>query len=295
MILGSFMDNVIQKQVAAALAEDIGSGDVSAQLLNNSSISRAQIITREPMVLAGLDYALEAFKQIDPNMQLMSLYQDGDFINANAVILRIEGNTKAVLTAERTALNFLQTLSGTASYAHKIKQIVKDFPTQILDTRKTIPGLRQAQKYAVKMGGCLNHRHGLYDAYLIKENHIQALGSIAKAIKKARQTNSKLFLEVEVETLTQLNEALREKPDRILLDNFNLDNIVAAIDCRNKFKQASGSYIPLEVSGVVGQPSKENLIPIAKTGVDFISLGSITKHLAAVDLSLRILETIEPQ
>lgn len=263
--------------VTLALDEDIATGDVTAELIDATEVVTANVITREAMVLCGVDYFNEVFQQVDASIQIEWLYNDGDALPINAELCNITGKAKTILTAERAALNFLQTLSGTATYTYQLNQLIKHTTTKLLDTRKTIPGLRHAQKFAVKCGGGMNHRMGLYDAFLIKENHIQAVGSISKAVAKARQINSDILLEVEVENYAELEEALGCNVPRIMLDNFSVEMLVHAV----KLNQGRAE---LEASGNV---SEATIVAIAETGVDYISVGKLTKDVRAIDLSLR--------
>lgn len=270
---------LIKQNVIAALAEDIGDGCLSTAILEEDKAVCASIICREGCILAGSAWASAVFHQLDANCQLTWHFKEGDDVPAGSEIVTIVGKAKTLLQAERTALNFLQTLSGTATVTRIYCDALEGTNCRLLDTRKTIPGLRYAQKYATRMGGAMNHRMGLYDAFLIKENHIKACGSIEKAIMAAKNYHKHAFIEVEVESLDQLKVALLAKPHRIMLDNFNLDNAKKAV------LLAKDTGIPLEFSGNV---SLEELPMIAKTGVDYVSVGAITKHLLAVDLSLLI-------
>jgi nicotinate-nucleotide pyrophosphorylase (carboxylating) len=268
----------LSRNVAAALAEDVGSGDITAQLIPAEKPARAQVITREDCVLCGRAWAEEVFRQLDPQLQLAWHYEDGDKVPANSVIFQLAGRARSILTGERTALNFLQTLSGTATTAAKYAQRADATQIKILDTRKTIPGLRSAQKYAVLCGGCHNHRIGLYDAFLIKENHIAAAGGIDRAVAQARTIKPDALVEVEVENLQELQQALDSGADVIMLDEFN------EADTRAALSLAKGKA-KIEISGSV---DSERLQQLAKLEVDYISSGSLTKHLRAIDLSLRI-------
>lgn len=268
----------IQRLVAQAIEEDLGSGDLTAQIIAPSRQATAEIITREAMVLCGIPWAKEVFRQIDSNLQIHWHASDGAELPAQCLLATLKGAARSLVTAERTALNFLQTLSGTATLAHSYATRVKSFKVQLLDTRKTIPGLRHAQKYAVACGGLENHRFGLYDAVLIKENHIAAAGSVAEALQLARNLASAAPIEIEVETLEQLSQALENGATRILLDNFSLEAIRTAVH------NAKGRAT-LEVSGGV---NLENLTNLAQTGVDFISIGALTKNVQAIDLSMRL-------
>ncbi len=266
----------INRGVKQALKEDIGSGDITAQLIPSVATSRATIISREDAVLCGTAWVDEVFRQIDPTISLNWQAGDGDKVRADQLLCELNGSARALLTGERTALNFLQTLSATATLAHRYAEEVADLSVSILDTRKTIPGLRLAQKYAVKCGGCSNHRVGLFDGILIKENHILAAGGIHQAVKQARQL-SKLPVEVEVENLDEVRQALAAGADTLLLDNFSVSQLreaVALVDGR----------ADLEASGGV---SFEKLRKIAETGVNFISVGGLTKDVRALDLSMR--------
>ncbi len=272
----------IHSEIQRAIAEDIGSGDVTAALIPPDLKVTAQIISREPMLVAGQAWVEGVFAEIDPMISIDWMVQEGEWLDEPKTLCRINGLARSILTAERTALNFFQTLSGTATQTYHYLQQLKGYSTRLLDTRKTLPGLRLAQKYAVACAGGMNHRFGLYDAFLIKENHIKACGSIKKAIQRAKEKNAHLFIEVEVETLAELREALDAKPDRILLDNFNLKMLVTAVAMNQPFVCA------LEASGGV---NLKTVASIAATGVDYISVGAITKSIQAIDLSLLIKET----
>ena len=268
----------IKEQVSQALAEDIGGGDITAALISAETQGKATIITREAGVLCGTAFATEAFKQVDERCELSWLVDEGQWVAPDTLLVQIEGPARALLTAERTALNFLQLLSGTATLAHHYAQRVSHTGVRLLDTRKTLPGLRLAQKYAVKCGGCHNHRIGLYDAFLIKENHILAAGSIGRAVSAARQIAPEKLVEVEVENQAELDQALAAGADRIMLDNFSLEDLRAAVI-------HTAGRAELEASGNV---TEETLVTIAETGVDIISIGALTKHVRALDLSLRM-------
>lgn len=268
-------------QVKTALAEDIGAGDITAQLVPQDSIRAARVITREDAVLCGRAWFDEVFRQLDPGVAITWHAADGDRIHADQALCDLKGPARSLLTAERTALNFLQTLSGTATTTRRYVDAISGTHCRILDTRKTLPGLRLAQKYAVRCGGGTNHRIGLFDAILVKENHIAAAGSITAAVDAARRLNSKVLLEVEVENLEELNQALDAQVDRILLDNFSLDDMRRAVSIT---RQHRNTGIQLEASGNM---SLETLRAVAQTGVDFISVGGLTKHVRAVDLSMR--------
>ncbi|MGJ0485482.1 MAG: carboxylating nicotinate-nucleotide diphosphorylase [Methylomicrobium sp.] len=259
------------------LEEDIGSGDITAAIIPAAVTAKAEVLTREPMVLCGQAWFEAVFKELDPRVTIDWLCAESEAVKAGTTLCRVTGPARALLTGERTALNLLQTLSATATVARRYADAVDGTGCKVLDTRKTIPGLRLAQKYAVAVGGCNNHRIGLYDGVLIKENHIMAAGSITKAVRMARELTS-APIEVEVETLEQLHEALAARPDRIMLDNFSLDDLRSAV-------QITGGRVELEASGNIGL---DNIRTIAETGVNFISIGALTKHVKAVDLSMRI-------
>ena len=269
------------QQVARALSEDVAGGDVTANLVPARQRVRGRVITREPMILCGIAWVEETFRQLDPNISLAWTLAEGARAEADATLLTIEGPARPILTGERTALNFLQLLSATATEARRYADAVAGTGCTILDTRKTIPGLRTAQKYAVRCGGARNHRMGLYDMVLIKENHIAAAGSLTQAIGNARRAAPRLQVETEVESLAQLEEALVAHPDIVMLDNFTLADLRTAVS-RNR---QVGSPVRLEASGGA---SLETVRAIAATGVDFISVGSITKHVHAIDLSMRL-------
>ncbi len=263
-----------------ALAEDLGSGDITAKLLPAGQSAQAELISRQTAVLSGAAWFNAVFWCLDPKMQLDWQVQDGERVNADQVICRLQGGLRELLTGERTALNLLQTLSGTATRARAYADAVSGLPTRILDTRKTLPGLRLAQKYAVRCGGCHNHRLGLYDAILIKENHILAAGSIANAVAAARDLTPTLGIEIEVETLEELREALAAGVERVLLDNFTVDLLREAVAINQ-------GRARLEASGGM---TLDQLRTVAETGVDDISIGDLTKSVAAVDLSLRLVK-----
>jgi nicotinate-nucleotide pyrophosphorylase (carboxylating) len=271
----------VEQTVATALREDVGSGDLTAQLIPADRTARATVITREDAVLCGTAWFDEVFRQIDPRVRVAWSARDADRVRADQQLCTLEGPARSLLTGERTALNFLQMLSATATVTRKYVDTVAGTNCRILDTRKTIPGLRVAQKYAVRCGGGTNHRIGLFDAILVKENHIAAAGSIAGAVAESRRLDSKVLLEVEVENLTQLREALDARVDRVLLDNFSLEQLREAVKIT---RQHANGRTELEASGNL---SLETLRAVAETGVDFISAGSLTKHVRAVDLSMR--------
>lgn len=269
----------IHLDVAKAMQEDIPSEDLTALLLEQNTLIRAVIITREEMILCGQDWVNASFKYLDQDIKVSWAFGDGARVQSNQTLCTIEGNARAILSAERTALNFLQTLSSTATLTRQYVDKIAHSTSQILDTRKTLPGLRMAQKYAVYCGGGVNHRLGLSDAILIKENHIKACGSIEKAVGIARKLNKGSFIEVEVETLEEFDEAVAAEPDRIMLDNFALEQIRQAIVKRGQ------NAIKLEASGNV---NLDTIAKLAETGVDYISIGAITKNIKAIDLSMQI-------
>ena len=271
----------LPRTVATALAEDIGSGDLTAALVPVGRAGRATVITREAAVLAGRPYVEEVFRQVDSTVAIEWHATDGDTIAPDQLLYRLTGPARSLLTAERTALNFLQTLSAVATATRRCVDAIAGLPCRILDTRKTIPGLRTAQKYAVRCGGGTNHRMGLYDGILIKENHIMAAGSLAAAVAAARASGVRVTVEVEVETLEELREALEAGADMALLDEFDLAGLSAAVAMNRAHPHGP---IKLEASGGI---TLETLRPIAATGVDFVSVGSLTKHVRAVDLSMR--------
>jgi len=261
--------------VRIALAEDIGQGDVTAALCSNDNI-KAKVICRETATLCGQDWFNKSFKQLDDSIHIEWLRQDGDVMHPGNEVCIITGPASSILTGERTALNFLQTLSATATATKKLLHRLKGTDTKLLDTRKTIPGLRYAQKYAVRCAGGNNHRMGLYDAYLIKENHITACGSISDAVSRAKSQHSELTIEVEVENINQLKQAIEHKADIALLDNFSLNDVEQAV-------VLAKDKIKLEVSGNINM---DNIYHYAVLGVDYISVGALTKHIQAVDFSM---------
>jgi nicotinate-nucleotide pyrophosphorylase (carboxylating) len=274
----------IARIVDAALEEDIGSGDLTAQLIPKDKQARATIITRETATLCGTPWVNAVFAKIDASVQVDWQVKDGDRVQPNQLLCTLTGSARSLLTGERTALNFLQTLSAVATATRQYVDAVAGTQCRILDTRKTLPGLRLAQKYAVKCGGGVNHRIGLFDAILVKENHIAAAGSIAAAVAAGRKLNSNVLLEVEVENFDELEQALDAKVDRIMLDNFSLDDMRKAVQIT---RQHAHRAVSLEASGNVDMTSVR---PIAETGIDFISIGGLTKHVRAVDLSMRFAE-----
>lgn len=265
--------------VAQSLREDIGDGDITSLLIPADKMARGRVITRENARLAGRAWAEEVFRQVDPGVQLEWFFADGDEVPANAVLFRMQGPARSLLTAERAALNWLQTLSGVATRCAGYAARVAHTGVRLLDTRKTLPGLRLAQKYAVTCGGCDNHRVGLWDAFLIKENHIAACGSIANAVAEAHRVAPGKPVEVETETLDELTQALNAGADIIMLDEFSLKDMKKAVSL-------TAGEAKLEASGGINDAT---LVPIAETGVDYISIGALTKSVRAVDLSMRLL------
>lgn len=264
--------------VAFALAEDIGSGDITSLLVPASEQAGARIISRENAVICGTQWVDETFRQVDADTVLEWHVKDGDHVEPDQLLVRVTGSARSLLSAERVALNFLQTLSGTATKAAGYARLVEGTGVRLLDTRKTLPGLRSAQKYAISCGGCSNHRHGLFDAFLIKENHIAAAGGIDKAVAEARRIAPAAPVEVEVESLPELETALSSGADIIMLDNFSLEDLHTAV-------KITAGRARLEISGNV---TDETIAPLAATGVDFISIGDLTKSVQAVDLSMRM-------
>jgi nicotinate-nucleotide pyrophosphorylase (carboxylating) len=267
----------LAQDVARALQEDLGDGDVTAQLIPSATRIAARVTSREPAVLSGAPWFDETFRQLDPSIRVEWQAADGDSIRNGQEICRMEGPARVLLSGERTALNFLQTLSGTATQTRRYVDAIAGTGAAILDTRKTLPGLRLAQKYAVRCGGARNHRAGLFDAVLIKENHIAAAGSITTAVRQARLTCPELLLEVEVERLDQLEEAVQAGAQRVLLDNFSLPDLHTAV---TRYK----GRVELEASGGIDLGSVR---AVAETGVDFISSGALTKSVRATDFSMR--------
>jgi nicotinate-nucleotide pyrophosphorylase (carboxylating) len=267
--------------VSRAIAEDLRDGDLTAALISTATLAVARVIAREPATLCGRAWFDETFRQLDPRVAVDWRAADATSITADAVVCELRGPARSIVTGERTALNLLQTLSGTATATRALVELVAGTRTRILDTRKTLPGLRLAQKYAVRCGGGENHRIGLFDAVLIKENHIAAVGSVSTAVATARRRSPNVMIEVEVESLAQLREALATDADRIMLDDFTLDDLRAAVSMRD----AHGvKRQDLEASGSVNVAT---LRAIAETGVDFVSIGAITKHVRAIDFSMR--------
>ena len=267
----------ITANVTAALNEDIGSGDLTAQLIPATRQAEATLLCRDAAVVCGRPWVDRCFELLDPTIRIEWLVEEGAEVAPDTLLARLHGAARALLTGERTALNFLQTLSATATRSRQFADLVRDYPVQLLDTRKTLPGLRLAQKYAVRCGGCHNHRLGLYDAFLIKENHIASLGSITAVITHARGIAPNRKVEIEVESLAQLQEAIDAGADIVMLDNFSLEQMHQAV-------QLTAGRLKLEASGGM---TAEQLRAVAATGVDYISLGTLTKDIKAIDLSMR--------
>lgn len=270
----------IEAQVSQALSEDLGSGDISAALIDPDSQLKAELLTRENCILCGQDWWDQVFDQLNPEISTRWHFNDGDKITADQKVCLITGPARAILSGERTAMNFIQTLSGTATQTSHLLADMNHPDCILLDTRKTIPGLRMAQKYAVRCGGGQNHRIGLFDAYLIKENHIHACGSISQAVERAKHQHLNLLLEVEVENLAELSEAVSAGCNRVLLDNFSLEQLQEAVS-------RYAGKVELEASGNI---QSDTIHDVAQTGVDFISSGALTKHLKAIDFSLRFID-----
>lgn len=275
------LQNDITRAVTEALKEDVGSGDITAELIPATQTTQATIITREDCVMAGQAWVNEVFAQLDNTVLITWHVNDGEHVAANATLFTLTGSARSLLTGERAALNFLQFLSGVATTSQHYAGQVKHTQVTLLDTRKTIPGLRTAQKYAVTCGSCQNHRMGLFDAFLIKENHIAACGGITQAIQTAKTNHPSKPVEVETESLEEFKEALTANANIIMLDNFSLENMRTAV----AFNKDNGSKAKLEASGGITQ---ETLVKIAETGVDYISIGALTKDCKAVDLSMRL-------
>ena len=280
--LSTLLEKDIPRCISRALEEDINSGDITSKLIPEKLRSKAEIVTREFAILCGVSWVNEIFAQLDASVKLHWLAEDGDQIKPDQVFLKLEGSTKVLLTAERTILNFLQTLSGTATKAYQYAQIAKHSNIQILDTRKTIPGLRLAQKYAVSIGGCTNHRLGLYDAFLIKENHIKACGGISMAIERARKIEPNCEIQIEVENLEEFRQAINAKADIILVDNFSTEDMknISRIETYSTKIEASGNI------------NLNNLANHLKSSLQInrISCGDLTKSIKAIDLSMRLLD-----
>ena len=277
MLSSELISEAVRLNVEAALAEDVGDGDISAQLIPAAKEAQARIISREPAVVCGQAWAEAVFRRLDPNVHIEWQVPEGELVSANQSIVVLTGNARGLLTAERSAMNFIQTLSATATVCKHMSDQVTGTGVKLLDTRKTLPGLRIAQKYAVTVGGCFNHRIGLYDAFLIKENHINACGSIQAAVGAAKLLAPGKPVEVEVENPDELDQALAAGADIVMLDNFSLPDMRAAVG-------HTGGRAKLEASGGINE---ETLRPIAETGVDYISIGALTKHCRAIDLSMR--------
>ncbi len=277
MSLDSALQTIVKKNVRTALEEDIGSGDITASLIPGRQQATAQVITRQAAVICGVAWVDEVFRQVDPDLAIDWQVADGDKVTADQVLFTCTGSASSLLTAERCALNFMQTLSGTATISQFYADMVADTQVKLLDTRKTIPGLRSAQKYAVTCGGCHNHRIGLFDAFLIKENHIMACGGIAESVHAAHKLAPGKKVEIEVETMVQLEQAVVAEADIVMLDNFSFEMMREAVAW-------VAGRVKLEASGNI---SDATLIDTAETGVDYISIGALTKHCQAVDLSMR--------
>ncbi|NOR19249.1 MAG: carboxylating nicotinate-nucleotide diphosphorylase [Xanthomonadales bacterium] len=270
------LDDTLLHSVREALSEDIGSGDITADLIPEDQSAQATVFSREPAVVCGMAWFNAVFAELDSRILIDWAVRDGTRIQANQKLCTLSGPARGILTGERTALNFLQTLSATATQARRYADAVSGLPVKILDTRKTIPGLRRAQKYAVRVGGCDNHRTGLYDGILIKENHIAAAGSIRLAVQNARTASPDIDIEIEVENESQIREALRAGADRLLLDNFSTEALTRAV-------QMTAGQITLEASGGI---TLDNLRETALTGINYISIGALTKNIHAIDLSM---------
>lgn len=269
-------------EVLRSLQEDVGTGDVSAAVIEEGVQAKAQVVTREVAIVCGRPWVEAVFAEVDDALVLSWLCDDGDVVQPDQVLLTVEGSLRSIVTAERTALNWLQTLSGTATTVSGYVSALRGLSLKLLDTRKTLPGLRRAQKYAVVCGGGHNHRFGLYDAFLIKENHIVGAGSIPAAVERARASHPELLLEVEVETLSELREVLPLGVDVVMLDNFSMDDVEAAVVCRTEMGCDGVSF---EVSGLVTQ---DRLYALAQVGIDAVSVGAFTKNVEAIDLSLQV-------
>ncbi|MCK4869887.1 MAG: carboxylating nicotinate-nucleotide diphosphorylase [Gammaproteobacteria bacterium] len=272
------IDTHVHDTVAIALKEDLaGKQDITALLIPSDTMARAQVVTREDAIVCGQAWVNEVFRQVNPKISVNWHCKDGDFVVADTMLYDLSGPARGLLTGERVALNFLQMLSGVATVTHNYLEQINDLETKLLDTRKTIPGLRLAEKYAVRCGGGTNHRMGLYDAFLIKENHIIARGSIAEAVSQAKRIDRNKKIEVEVESLEQLTEAIEAGADIVMLDNFTTKEMQSAVELAQK-------QVKLEVSGNV---TLETIREFAKTSVDYISVGALTKNVKAIDLSMR--------
>lgn len=281
MKIDSQLQADIKTTVSRALLEDVGDRDLTADLIPSEATFKATVVVRENMTLAGRPWAEEVFRQIDASLAQDWNYDDGDFVSADSALFSVQGSARSILTAERTALNFLQMLSATATVTSQYVDAVAGTGCRILDTRKTIPGLRLAQKYAVVCGGGVNHRIGLYDAILIKENHIHSAGSITAAVNTAQQIHPGMPIEVEVESIDELSEGLAAGAHRILLDNFSPEMLRQAVAVNRSEGQPTAE---LEASGGI---TRDDLLSVAETGIDFISVGALTKNIRAIDLSMR--------
>ncbi|WP_299731232.1 carboxylating nicotinate-nucleotide diphosphorylase [uncultured Endozoicomonas sp.] len=280
----TLLPGAIDSNVQQTLAEDIGSGDITASLIPESQMAEARIICRDRAIICGRPWVDEVFRQVDPDVQLEWQVEEGEQVEPNQTLLTLKGKARSLLTGERNAMNFLQTLSGTATRCRHYANLVKNTQVKLLDTRKTLPGLRVAQKYAVAAGGCFNHRIGLFDAFLIKENHIAACGGIAQAIVKARDIAPGKPVEIEVESMNEFRIAREAGADIIMLDNFPLQQLNETVKLNQTL---TGKAPKLEASGGI---TDQTLLPIAETGVDFISIGTLTKDCQSVDLSMRIID-----
>ncbi|WP_150468323.1 carboxylating nicotinate-nucleotide diphosphorylase [Francisella sp. SYW-9] len=269
--------HIVEKLVKESLAEDVADGDITAQLAQDINTT-AFCITREDMILCGQKFANEVINQVDKSIQIKWFYNDAQKVPAGEEIFELKGNARSILTAERTMLNFIQMLSATATATNNLVRLISNYKTKLLDTRKTIPGFRLAQKYAVKCGGGFNHRIGLFDGYLIKENHIRSAGGISQAVAKAKELDSSKIVEVEVTSLDELSQAINAGADITMLDNFSIKDIYKAVGLAK-------DKVALEVSGNI---DSDTIVEMAKTGVDFISVGAITKHINAIDLSMQV-------
>ncbi len=277
LVIEQLLDEV-RENVRIALAEDVGTGDITAQLIPADKQVRARVITREDATIAGAAWVNEVFRQVDGQVNITWHVTDGERVQANQVLFELEGPARALLTGERAALNFMQTLSAVATRCQYYADMVSDLPVKLLDTRKTLPGLRLAQKYAVTCGGCHNHRIGLYDVFLIKENHITACGGITRAVEKARSIAPEKPIEVEVENLDEFAEALATSADIIMLDELSYDDMREAV-------RINAGRVKLEASGGINEG---NLAEVARTGVDFISMGALTHSVSSLDISFNL-------
>ena len=273
------LPNDIKETIRIALAEDLGDGDITSELIPASKTIEAIVLSREAAVVCGVDWVNEVFAQIDSNVSIDWSVEEGILVNAGTELLKLRGSARSILSGERTALNFLQTLSATASQTRYFIDLLAETSVTLLDTRKTLPGLRSAQKYAVKIGGGTNHRLGLFDAFLIKENHIDACGGIPKAIAAARALHPEKTVEIEVQNLPDFIQAIEAEPDIIMLDNFS-------IDCMKEAVALNQGRCKLEASGGIQQ---DQLVNIAETGVNYISIGGLTKNCQAIDLTMLVL------